>query len=235
MSGEQYRQLVANLKIDGRLTSVPLIYKGEVISGNHRVKAALDAGIDESEVIEITEELTPDRLLALQLSHNAIVGQDDPGVLGTLYKGLDLRWKQYSGLTDAVLSQTSAFQVGALALGTPKYQEMVLLFLPEFAENFDAAIKGVEKRLKNGVSVLAGRLADFNAFFDSVIEVKKVRGIHNSALAVLAMAEITHRVLEQETADKAGPGEPPPGEPPAGEGPAGDPPSGAAPPGGDHA
>src|SRR5208282_6832990 len=62
MKGPQFNRLVENIKNDGCLTSFPLVYREKdslvVVSGNHRVAAAVKAGIEESDVIEITTPLT---------------------------------------------------------------------------------------------------------------------------------------------------------------------------------
>ncbi|MCI2421134.1 hypothetical protein MOQ72_27190 [Saccharopolyspora sp. K220] len=58
MRKETYDRLVADLREDGCLTSVPLIYGGGgeypeghelVLSGNHRVMGGIDAGIEEDD------------------------------------------------------------------------------------------------------------------------------------------------------------------------------------------
>jgi hypothetical protein len=196
MPGAQFRQLVENLKLDGALTSTPLVYQGRVLSGNHRVEAAIEAGIEEADVIEVLTPLDDKRQVALQLSHNAIVGQDDPGMLAELYRGLDIEWKQYSGLTDAALNDIHELDVNALALGQPEYQELVLLFLPEEQGAFLRALKGIERKLKKGVPVFAGRYDDFDRFFQAVVAMKKIKGVHNSALAVRMITELALSTLE---------------------------------------
>src|ERR1019366_7732799 len=104
LKGAAFAQLVANIRRDGCLTSFPLVNRqGEdltVASGSHRVAAAMKAGLIEHDVIEITSPLTREQFVALQLSHNAIVGEDDPNVLRALYDELGFEWKEYSGLTD---------------------------------------------------------------------------------------------------------------------------------------
>src|SRR5690242_16828167 len=76
MKPEQFNRLVENIRRDGCLTSVPLVHRdGDdlvVVSGNHRVSAAIKAGIEESDVIEVMSPLTRQQFVALQLSHNAI-------------------------------------------------------------------------------------------------------------------------------------------------------------------
>jgi hypothetical protein len=200
MGGAEFKQLVGNLKADGVLTSAPLVHKGVVLSGNHRVQAALEAGIEEADVIEVLGELDPQRQVALQLSHNAIVGKDDPGLLSDLYRDLDLHWKQYSGLTDEVFQDVKELDVAALALGQPEYQEILFLFLPEEADRFLKVLKGIQKKLDKGTPVMVGRFEDFDRFFEAIVAAKKVRGIHNSAVALRTIAEIALKELEGEAA-----------------------------------
>src|ERR1700761_3709618 len=81
MEGRQFSKLVANIKRDGCLTTLPLVHreggKLTVISGNHRVQAAIKAGLVDTDVIEVLSPLSRKQFVALQLSHNAIVGIDD--------------------------------------------------------------------------------------------------------------------------------------------------------------
>ncbi len=89
MTPQEFSQLVANIKQDGKLMGVPVVYRGEVLSGNHRVRAAIKAGIEEADVLDILTELTEERRLAIQLSQNAINGKDDPNILAQLYTSLN--------------------------------------------------------------------------------------------------------------------------------------------------
>lgn len=97
MKPAQYRRLVENIKTDGCLTTAPLIGKiaeepgiEYVVSGNHRVQAAIDAGIEEVDCILVKDPLPRSKFVALQLSHNAIEGEDDKAVMQRLYESLDL-------------------------------------------------------------------------------------------------------------------------------------------------
>lgn len=176
MRSAQFKRLVENIKRDGALTSVPLVYRDEVLSGNHRVQAAIAAGIEEANVLEVVSELNEAQQVAMQLSHNAIVGEDDPGILAELYQRLDLDWKQYSGLTDADIGQLQEIAVSALSLGTIKYQEIVLLFLPEEHRVFEEQLERLASKLKKGTPVHIARLADFDAIFDAVVTAKQLKG-----------------------------------------------------------
>lgn len=203
MGGAEYRQLVQNIQTDGVMTSTPTVYRDEIISGNHRVDAALAAGVEEAAVIEIVSlkgggDVSPDRLRAIALSHNAIHGQDDPGLLAEQYKKLNLQWKAYSGLNDAAFKGLKALDVKALAIGAPSYQELLVLFLPEEANKFAEAIGKVQKKLAKGVPAYAGRFEDFDRVFDAIVTAKRVKGVHNTAVALRVIAELALAKLEEE-------------------------------------
>lgn len=194
MTPAQFKRLVANLEHDGVLTSAPLIYKGEVISGNHRVQAAIKAGITEADVIEITSELTNAQKKAIALSHNSISGQDNLSLLQEYYDDLDSFLKEYSGLTDDVF-KVDELDMSSITVGAPKYQQLNILFLPEECEIFIDAIKQIGKK-QNALNLFAS-MDDFDSFFDSVTKTKKVMNAHNSALALRVMAQLALQKLDE--------------------------------------
>jgi hypothetical protein len=140
MRKEEYDRLVANIRRDGALTSVPLIYSGNgehpngqelILSGNHRCDAAVTAGLTEVDCMLIEEQLDKQRLIAIQLSHNAIAGEDDPATLKHLYERLDdIDWRSYSGLDDAQLELLAAVNTEGLAEANLDFASVLLTFLP---------------------------------------------------------------------------------------------------------
>ena len=106
---ETFRQLRDNIAADKWLSSVPLCYrypdgKLEVLSGNHRVQASIEAGIPLIMVLVITEELEKSKRIAIQLSHNSLVGEDDQSILANLWAQIEnTRDQLYSGLDSEVV------------------------------------------------------------------------------------------------------------------------------------
>lgn len=210
MPGDQFQQLVANLKLDGVLTSAPLVYcpesrpdwscpwpDGTVLSGNHRVEAAIEADIFEADCIEILDPITEERAKAIQLSHNAIDGQDDPNLLAELYAELDIQWKQYSGLADDVLKGLKPIDINSLGVKGPSYEELTIYFLPEQEEVFRQALKIITKRAEKDRAALVAHYSDFDKLFDSLIAVKNIKNIQNSAVAIAVMAELARQKVEE--------------------------------------
>lgn len=208
MTAEQMGQLTANLRRDGSLTSAVLVYKMNpaqdeltVLSGNHRAEAAIAAELDTIPVIEITTRLSPARLRAIQLSHNAITGQDDLNILLKLYEELPLEEKLYSGLTDDDFEALQPLDLSGLSVGQPEYQSVELLFFPSEQEAFSQLLQSLKLNERVKDRFWLADLRDFDAVFDAVVGTKETKNIHNTALAFRAMAQLALERLEQLTAE----------------------------------
>ena len=196
MTPPEFAQLVANIKHDGKLMGVPVVYRGEVLSGNHRVSAALKAGVEEADVLDILTELPEERRLAIQLSQNAINGKDDPNILAQLYTNLNsLEWKRYSGVTDDAFKCTED-SMAALGITRPKYEELTIVFLPEEKDAFLALVAKIDASKK--AHALVGELATFNALFDAIVRVKQDKKVINNAVALRLLAELAVSALDAE-------------------------------------
>lgn len=94
MSEKDFQQLCENIGISG-LSSVPSCYRREsdgkfvIISGHHRVRAAEKDGYTEIYIIYAEEkDLTKDEIVAIQLSHNSLHGEDNKGILKRLFESI---------------------------------------------------------------------------------------------------------------------------------------------------
>ncbi|MGC5004799.1 ParB N-terminal domain-containing protein [Streptomyces sp. DT203] len=198
---EEYDRLVENVRRDGCLTSVPLVYSGGeyeegrelVLSGNHRTMAAVDAGVDAIDVMLIEEHLDEQQLIAIQLSHNSIAGEDDPATLKQLYEQLDdVDWRAYSGLDDEQLQLLAEVSPEGLSEANLDFATVSLVFLPlelEAArEAFDQA------RLGQDASWLAAR-ADYEQTLDTLASTHAAHKVGNVATALHAILTIVENHL----------------------------------------
>jgi hypothetical protein len=206
MTAAEFQRLVANVKRDGVLTSSPLVYRDRlddpecrpvVLSGNHRTEASIEAGLATITVMEIITRLTPEEQRAIQLSHNAIAGQDDLSRLFELYDALPFTEKQYSGLTDDSFEGLPKLNLEALSIGAVRYQEVALMFLPSDVEGFEEGLKRIQDLAKR-MPVFVGRVEDFDRLFDAIVAVKQAKNVFNTALAFNAMAQLALEALEAE-------------------------------------
>ncbi|WP_432034647.1 ParB/Srx family N-terminal domain-containing protein [Streptomyces antibioticus] len=192
MRHEQFQRLVGNLRADGALTSTPLVWNdGEsgrriVLSGNHRTKAAIEAGLERIWWMEITEPLPRQRQIALQLAHNAIAGEDDPATLKALYEELeDVSMRLYSGLDDKTLDLLDEVSVPSLAEANLDFATVQIVFLPDEKEAAEKAFEAARKAASADARWLA-RIEQYESVLDTLDTVKGAHNIGNVA-AVFAM------------------------------------------------
>ena len=193
MKPEDYQKLVANIKKDGQLTSVPFCFHNEnnqieVLSGNHRVMASIDAGLEEIEVMLCKDKLSKDQALAIQLSHNSISGQDDEELLRRLYGELEsLEFKEYSGLTDEFINfcreVEKDFKVPNLS-----YQALNLLFLPEETKEIKEVLESISDLLNN-IHILIS-MKDYDEYLGTTTTISKCLNIKNPSTTFLAMIRL---------------------------------------------
>lgn len=90
MSDKDFEKLVKNIKKSGGLSSAITCYLQEdgryvIISGHHRYKACVSLSYVQVPVIYANEsDLDRDEIIALQLSHNSLHGEDNKGILKRL-------------------------------------------------------------------------------------------------------------------------------------------------------
>ncbi|WP_233646798.1 ParB N-terminal domain-containing protein [Streptomyces sp. BSE6.1] len=203
MRKEEWDRLVENIRRDGCLTSTPLLYSGGeydegrelILSGNHRTKAAAEAGIEEIDCMLIEEHLTRQQLVAIQLSHNAIAGQDDPATLKQLYEELDdVDWRAYSGLDDEQLQLLAEVSPEGLSEANLDFATVSLIFLPAELEAAREAFD--QARLGQNESWLAAR-ADYMQTLDTLASTHAAHKVGNVATALHAILAIVERHLDE--------------------------------------
>lgn len=199
MPAEMFRNLVQNVKRDGGLSSVPFCYKEgdkyRVLSGNHRVMAAMEAGLKEVLVMYTDEPLTRQEQVAIQLSHNAIEGQDDPATLKALWDEIEeVDWKLYSGLDDKLLKELEKVTLEPLAEVSLDYRTASFVFLPEEMECMERAFEEAMTAVADKDIYLA-RIQEFGRLLDALDKTYGSYNIKNSATALMIVLDIFERHL----------------------------------------
>lgn len=202
MTREMFDRLVENLRVDGVLTSMPLIYSGGgeyaegrelVVSGNHRVDAAVAAGIDEAQCLLIDEKLPPGRLRGLQLSHNSLTGEDDPATLKQLYDAIDdVDWREYAGLDDKTLQMLAEFDAQSLAEAALDFVTVTVAFFPD---EVDAAERALAAMGKAGDRTWGAAFSQYDAMLDALASASGAYKITNVATAFDVLLRIVERHL----------------------------------------
>lgn len=202
MKKEQYDVLVANIERDGALTSVPLVWVDpdtgveEVLSGNHRTMASIDAGLETIDVMVIDQPLTQQQRVAIQLSHNAITGEDDPSTLRILYDSLDdVDMRLYSGLDDKTLDMLEENNVAPMSEANLEYQSVMLVFLPEELEHAKNAFDNAKKASAGADMMMAG-MEQYMRTLDALETAHSAANVTNVAAALSIIIDVFEENLE---------------------------------------
>lgn len=204
MTKEQFESLVHNLKKDKCLSSVPLLYKPDknkkflILSGNHRIKAAQEAGIQGFIALVIDKPLTRNEQIAIQLSHNAIQGQDDEQILAELWRELqdDLEAQVYSGISFEEIEKFEKSAFETIKEEPVKFEEISLLFLPHEIEELKNTFDDIVTAAK-GKKLFCASIEHYNAILDGLIALKEEQYIINTSLAFFIMTKIINEYLHQ--------------------------------------
>ena len=207
MRHEEFQRLVANIKQDGQLTSAPFAAldpadgKYEVLSGNHRVQAAISAGLETIPCIITDDEMSEEQRIAIQLSHNAIVGQDDPDVLKKLYdKILDIDLKEYSGLDDKTLGLLDKASSQAMSEANLEFQVLSIVYLPDELKEAQRVIDKAREAVKTGSDIWLATDKEYEAWLDAQETASSAYNVKN----VSAAMQIIFRIFEQNLSQRPG-------------------------------
>lgn len=194
MKPETYSRLTANLSKDGVLESAPLVHpngNGELVvtSGNHRVIAARDAGLKHILVLVGESGLNEGERLKKQLSHNALVGEDDPQILVGLWAKLDtLEQRLYSGLDSEQMAELEKIDFRAITGGKLRVEAVTLFFTHTEKLLFDSLLDRLRQEAVMSDVYLAP-IEKFDAFWRAVVDAKADYKVKNTTTALMVLID----------------------------------------------
>jgi len=202
MKAEQFQNLVENIKKDGNLSSLPLCYREKdgklrVLSGNHRVQAARQAGVEQVLAMVVGDEKDADERLAIQLSHNAIAGQDDLVILKDLWESIqNVQAKLYAGLDSDTVKALQGIQFAAISEQRLQIKLVTFTFLPGEIESLDELLQAIAVAFASDVVYLA-TIEAYAPFFEMILKVKKHCLIKNTTATFLKLMELAQIGYDQ--------------------------------------
>ncbi len=203
MKHEEFNRLVDNVRRDGKLTSTPFLCKDKdgrwlCLSGNHRTRAAIEVGLETITCLATDDELSEEQQIAIQLSHNAIAGLDDPATLKALYeKILDTNLKKYSGLDDKTLDLLDKFSSISISEANLQFQALSMVFLPNELEAARKIIDEAKDRAKSSHDIWFARMSEYDAWLDAQEIVSSACNVKNVATTVEIILKIFERNVTQ--------------------------------------
>ncbi len=205
---ETFRQLRDNIASDKMLSSVPLCYQHEdgsleVLSGNHRVKASMEAGLEHIMVLVITEPMEASKRIAVQLSHNALVGEDDQSILANLWAQIEsVQDKLYSGLDSETLQEFG--DVELINFSTPQVpaRMVTFMFTDGEHEHLAAILDMLAESAGKSSAVYMGSCAQYDKLMSIIADTKNAEKVRDSSLAIMRLLEIAEEWLEARKQDE---------------------------------
>jgi hypothetical protein len=201
MSKRVYDQLVDNIKKDGNLGSLPFCWHEvkvedgvartaiNILSGHHRIEAAAAAGVQRILYLYTNAKLTQSERIAIQLSHNAIHGEDDINILRMQWESLEsLQDKLYAGLDDDFFKSFDPVVLNSFNEQDIDFEAIELLFLPTELERLARAMEEIGKSKR---ARYAASLRQYEEFTAALMRYKDAAQIFNSATAFAVMVEAT--------------------------------------------
>ena len=191
MRPADYDQLVQNIKRAGHLESVPFcaLQGGvvETVSGHHRVRAAIDAGIKRAPILVDASGLTRSAMVAKQIAHNRLEGQDDPETLRLLFSLIETPDEMLeSGVSGDILDAGDQTLEPLLVPHLDIDWKIVpFTFLPHQLDNLTAIIDAIPP----SDAVMVADMSQFKPFLDAATKFSRLKNIRNASTAIAVISE----------------------------------------------
>lgn len=206
MTDEEFEKLKSNIRLSGGLSSAISCYKKEdgrfvIFSGHHRYRACVQLRYKEIPVIYADEkDMTKDEILALQLSHNSLHGEDNKGILKRLFSEIqDVKFKVFAHI-DINEIQSIDVSTSSFSLESEHYSVCVVLYKSSM-DKLDELLEIVdEQKTRNDVVLLADGEKNEQFFLELMKSIRNKCEIRSPNIQFSKILELAHKQLEMEVA-----------------------------------
>ncbi len=206
MDKEVFDRLTSNIEADGFLSQLPFGMKRKedgkyiILSGNHRLKAAIKAKLEYILILYI-EEVDEDTQLMYQLSHNSLIGKDDKQILQEIYNKIkNIEAREFSGLNDLSFIDVNKISTPSIGEGDIEITEMKFAYIESKSNSIKNTLAALEELdIDENTSVVVGK---FEEFIKVMAAVKKQYDIKSRSVAFSKMVDICKAHLDELDAKK---------------------------------
>jgi len=192
MTGINKVILIGNLGADPEVKD-----RYEVISGNHRVKAAKMAGVSQIHIL-VEHGLTLAEKRAKQISQNTLVGKDDEQILRELLSDIsDAEEKRYAFVNEEYLKSVTDFDYD-IVQPTHEIVNYNLTFFEPDERYFKQVCEQVEEATSAEEETILLPKPAMEKFLEISGEISTKYKIKSLAIALLKMAELSQLAIENE-------------------------------------
>jgi hypothetical protein len=166
-----------------------------ILSGNHRVKAARKAGLKYVLLLYV-ENITHEKQLAYQLSHNSLVGKDDANILSEIYREIqNLDIKAFSGLNDLDFIRLDDISLPSVNEKDITFVDVKYLFVQSKADDIEKVISELSKLAVDDDTKLV--FGCYEEYISQLSAIKKYCNIKSNTIAFIRMIEICREYLSK--------------------------------------
>lgn len=164
MSAEDFATLCENIGLSG-LSSVPCCYRKSngrygMISGHHRLRACKKNHFKKIGILWCDEsDLSEDEIIAIQLSHNSLHGEDNQSILKLLFgkiKNVDFKKFAHINIDEVAPVSTDGISVFALK---ENFVFTIILY-PNSFENLDELYGDIREQAKKSDTLILAHQED---------------------------------------------------------------------------
>lgn len=205
MSEHDFNRLVENIRISGGLSSAIACYRKSdtgryvIISGHHRYRAAVKLRYREVPVIYAEEsEMTPDEIVALQLSHNSLHGEDDKGILKRMFAEIQsVDFKSFAHVNIDELEPISTEGVSFSVVS--EHYSCCVVFYRKDMELLDELVGIIgEQKAKNDIVMVVDGDENEDFYLQLIGQIRKKYEIKSSNMAFCKILELAKKQMESE-------------------------------------
>lgn len=205
MSDKDFQQLCENIGVSG-LSSVPTCYKREsdgkyvTISGHHRIRAAEKKGYTEIWILYADEkDLSKDEIIAIQLSHNSLHGEDNKGILKRLFESIvSVDFKRFAHIDIDEIGKVDIDSANIIPM-METFSVSVVLYKNdiELLDELTGCLK--EAVSKSDFVILADQEHTEQQYLDLMKEVGQKFDIKSSNIAFAKILELAKKQIDYES------------------------------------
>lgn len=204
MSDQDFDRLKENIKISGLSTAVTLYRRSEdgrfvIIGGHHRVKACIDLGYDKIPAIWADEkDLSRDEVIAIQLSHNSLHGEDDKGILKRLFDEIQsLDFKDFANVNIDEIESVSIESTPIIPIS--EHFSVALTLYSDDIKCLQELMEITDEDLnRNDLVILADQKDTEDKYLELVTEIDKVYDIKSPSISFAKILELAKAKLESD-------------------------------------
>ena len=207
MSKRKMLALTENIRQDGFLSQLPFAIrrndgKFEIISGNHRVKACIAAGLESIPVLFGEEsDFSKDRRVAIQISHNSIFGDDDLQILKELYSELDsVDYKRYSCIDEEELFKNEPLEMVQIRADDFEMTPIQFVFCDSKIEKIEETLEKLEKMAMTKKTYKV--IGEVNDFLEVFTKWSTRNNVRSRSVAFALMCDLCEEWMEKNNANK---------------------------------